>query len=365
MYFDYLEEHEMLRNMARGQLARRDPVQCYRKAGNRLDVGIRRQNRKADAAQGWIGMLVPEELGGIGGSAVEALVVAEELGRACDSGAFATINAVALCLANVGTDAQRTAYLDKVNQGELGIAWATASTPEVRAEPLDGGWRLSGKAKFVQDADIAGALLVDAKTANGISQFLVPHPTIGLTVRASTTADVARQFCDVTFEGAQVASEALVGAEGVAGEAIAEQGRLVATLIAADSVGAAAKLLEMTVAYTKERIAFGKPIAAFQAIKHRCADMLINIEAARVATWYAAIAMRDNLPDAVEAAAIAKFYATEAASFVAIQSLQLHGAIGMTWEHDLHIYLKRVKANEILWGSNSTHRELVAAALGI
>jgi alkylation response protein AidB-like acyl-CoA dehydrogenase len=121
----------------------------------------------------------------------------------------------------------------------------------------------------------------------------------------------------------------------------------------------------MTVSYTKERTAFGKPIAAFQAIKHRCADMLIQLESARVAVWRAAVAVRDGAPDAAEAVSIAKFFATEAASYVAGQALQLHGGIGFTWEHDLHILLKRAKANEVICGTTAWHRERLARALQI
>jgi alkylation response protein AidB-like acyl-CoA dehydrogenase len=138
-----------------------------------------------------------------------------------------------------------------------------------------------------------------------------------------------------------------------------------ATLTAIDSVGVAARLLAMTVSYTKERTAFGKPIAAFQAIKHRCADMLIQLESARVAVWRAAVAVRDGAPDAAEAVSIAKFFATEAASYVAGQALQLHGGIGFTWEHDLHILLKRAKANEVICGTTAWHRERLARALQI
>jgi alkylation response protein AidB-like acyl-CoA dehydrogenase len=372
MHFDYLEEHEMLRDAAHGYLQRNNPILQLRST-KPLDSKIRRQNLRIEAEQGWSGMLVPELLGGSGLSLVEAMVVAEELGHAAHPGAFAGLNAASEAIVKLGTEAQRRAVLPGLMTGES-LAWAPSSgvpgagsskSSSVVAERVAHGWRMTGTAQFVQDADIAEHLLVEAVTTNGISQFVFTTTMSGVDVRPALTIDVSRSFCDVTFNELIVPNSALLGVDGAAKQSIAYQRLVAAVLTAADSVGIATRLLNMAVAYTKERIAFGKSLAAFQAVKHRCADMLVQVETSRVATWYAAIAIRDSRPDMAEAASIAKFYATEAASLVASQALQLHGAIGMTWEHDLHLFYKRAKANEMLWDSNATHREQVATAMSI
>jgi alkylation response protein AidB-like acyl-CoA dehydrogenase len=372
MHFDYLQEHEMLRDAARGYLQRNDPLLQFRGTKG-IDPGVRRQNLRVEAEQGWSGMLVPEVLGGSGLSIVEAMVVAEELGHAAHPGAFAALNAASLAIVNSGSEAQRGALLPGLVTGEplawavsFGVPGADASrSSSVVAERVTDGWRMSGTAQLVQDADIADHLLVEAVTTKGLSQFIITTTRRGPEVRPALTIDVTRRFCDVTFDGLIVPDSALLGVEGGAEQPVAYQRLVAAVLTAADSVGIATRLLSMTVAYTKERLAFGKALAAFQAVKHRCADMLVQVETSRVATWYAAVAIRDSRPDMTEAASIAKFYATEAASLVASQALQLHGAIGMTWEHDLHLFYKRAKTNEMLWDSNTLHRERVATAMSI
>jgi len=355
MHFDYTDEHDMLRDAARGHIQRNSPVAAYRR-GLTSTAAYRTGSLRLDAQQGWAAMMAGDDAVSI----VEAMVVAEELGRASHSGAFAASNSAAWAVAQSPAPGLR-AKVAALKAGGTALG-AAAGASKVQAIVTPGGLRIEGGLRFVQDADIAGDLLVAASTEGGQLQVLVPADARGITLRPVTSVDVTRTWFDVRFEDVIVAPELIVS-EGP--DAISRRADLAAVLVAADSVGAAAHLLGITVAYAKERAAFGKTIAAFQAVKHRCADMLIRLESARVAVWYAALALRDQRPDAAEAAAIAKFYATEAASWIAGEALQLHGGIGMTWEHDLHLFLKRAKANELLFGSNHRHRDKVAEALAI
>ncbi len=371
MYFDFLEEHEMLRDAVRGVMKRHDPLALIR-ADPMLDHAARRAQLQIEAEQGWADVMIDESLGGTGFTIVEAMVIAEQLGRAGNSSAFGARNAAALAVSRFEHE-EREPLLSSVARGEICIAWLAAGNPQthgkngpaITATPCSGGWRINGTAHLVQDADIADMVLIDALTDEGWLQFLVPVRPDHMAMREVTGLDVSRRFCDVTLDRLEVPQSALISPNGQAKNMMMLQNRILAVLTSADSVGIAERLLDMTVAYTRDRIAFGKPIAAFQAVKHRCADILIQLENARVATWYAAVALRDGRDDVAQATSIAKFHATEAASFVASQALQLHGAIGMTWEHDLHIFYKRAKANELLWGSNASHREQVAQDLAI
>jgi alkylation response protein AidB-like acyl-CoA dehydrogenase len=372
MNFDYLEEHELLRDSARNFLSRNDPLTLLRSSPP-LQPGQRLARLRANAAQGWAGILVEENCGGAGLTILDAMVVAEELGRFADPWAFAAHNATCDAVARWGSDAQRADILAAMGEGRVIVARsnrvgkAQFAGPEIPlvAEPHPAGWCVRGTVSLIQDADIADFFLVDGAVPGGQAEFLIATDTEGVVVREIVGMDVSRRHCDVTFNSSMIPRTARLGNEQTAVSSIKRQACIGAVLTAADSVGVASRLLEMTVAYTKERIAFGKPVAAFQAVKHRCADMLVQVETARVATWYAAIALRDARPDMHAAASIAKFFATEAGSLVASQALQLHGGLGMTWEHDLHFFYKRAKANELLWGSSASHREHVADALAL
>lgn len=361
MHFDYLPEHEMLRDATRGYLEHADPIARIRRG---LDAKARRTAWRTDAAQSWAGLLAPEEYGGAGASIVEAMVVGEELGRAAHPGPFIASNTAAAVIARFASPEIRAEILPRLIEGAEHVALAVSGfeAPSVRAVEADGGWRLEGQARFVQDGDIATLVLIAAETARGRAFFLLPADAIS--ARRAHTYDLSRTWSDLTFT-ANATPGHRIGADSDADAIATLVLRTAATLAAIDSVGIAARLLDMTVQYTKERQAFGKPIAAFQAIKHRCADMLIQLESARVAVWYAAVAVRDDMDDADEAVSIAKFFASEAAAYIAGQALQLHGGIGFTWEHDLHILLKRAKANEAVWGTASSHRERVARGLDL
>jgi len=369
MYFDLSEDHELLRDSVRGALGRSDPVAALHGATAPAPEA-RRMQAAIDAAQGWTGLMLADALGGGDVSAVEAAIIAEEFGRALHCGDFAGQSAAAQIVQSRGTGDIANGLLRGIIRGTHSIAWAACDVDQrtgglrtsVNAVDKGANWTLHGRAGLVQDADLADFILVDACHAGGLVQFLVPRSLSGLTIAPADIVDVGRSFFDVTFNQAVVDAGALLG-KGEAAPAIEAGLALAAMLVSADSVGAGARALEKTVAYAKDRVAFGQPIGSFQAIKHRCARMLVLIETARAAVWKAAIALRDDPASAGEAVSAAKSYANNAALQVAGDALQLHGGIGMTWELDIHILLKRIKTNSVRWGTSAGHRERVAIAL--
>jgi alkylation response protein AidB-like acyl-CoA dehydrogenase len=320
------------------------------------------------AQQGWTAMLLEEDVGGAGGSIVDAMVVAEELGAGAFPLSFLGCNVAALAIAASGSQQQQS-LLPQLAEGtaiavrglsETSGGWEPARL-QLALSGAPGSRTLNGTARLVPDADIADFVLIAALGDDGPRQILVPTAARGISMRRVDVMDQSRFLFDVEFDSVGLSESDFLGGAS----AIATELDVASVLLAADSVGIARQLLEMTVQYTKERTAYGRSIASFQAIKHRAADMLVQVEASRVATWKAAVALRDSLPDSVAAASIAKFFATSAAAEVAGQALQLHGGIGFTWEHDLHYFLKRAKTNEVINGPNAWHRERLARALDI
>ena len=173
--------------------------------------------------------------------------------------------------------------------------------------------------------------------------------------------DLTRRLCEVRFDGVLVPASGIVGRVGGAGEAIHRARQLATVVQAAEIVGAGEALFERTVQYAKDRVQFGRPIGSFQALKHRLADMLIELEGARAAARYAALAMADDREDRDEAVAVAGAYVRDAVAHLCGESLQLHGGIGFTWEHDVHLYLRRVKSEQVLYGEPWRYREALSA----
>ncbi len=226
---------------------------------------------------------------------------------------------------------------------------------EVRASRSGDGWRLEGVARYVHAAADATLLLVTATgPESGVVNLLVPRPSAGLTDRVLTGLDLTRRFAEVHFDGVTVPG----AAELAGGWAVVERCLSVATVLqAAESVGAADHLFTATVEYAKKRVQFGRTIGSFQAIKHRLANLLIELEGMRAAAHYAALALGDGLPDADEAVATAGAYVDDAFAHLAGEAIQLHGGIGFTWEHDVHLFVRRAKVNQVLYGDGAWHRE--------
>lgn len=370
MDFGFNDEQEMLRSATRKFLDNELPISRVRELIE-SDDGFDREAYRSGAELGWTSLLVPERYGGAGQSIVDAVVVAEEHGRLVQPGPFLPTSVVAIALSELGTDDQKSEVLPGLVTGEQIATWCFAETEgtwdasHLALQLVDNhdGFLLSGTKMYVQDAHVADHLLVTARSTTGLTQVLVPATSAGLTIRSLTALDITRRLCEVRFDNVRLPRSAIVGSLGQADQAIERQLQAAIILTCAESVGAAQQLLDITVQYAKDRVQFNRPIGSFQAIKHKCANMLTWLEASRAATYYAALAFQDHVPDAPQAASIAKSYVSEAYSNLAGEALQIHGGIGFTWEHDVHLYLRRAKSNEVLYGDPAWHRERICTLL--
>jgi alkylation response protein AidB-like acyl-CoA dehydrogenase len=320
------------------------------------------------AELGWLGLLVPESLGGAGLGFVDLALVLEEAGRALLPGPFlSTILAADL----VSREAERSVaarLLPRLLRGDLRVALAVLE-PHGSWRPADvalaartdaQGWRLTGTKTFVADAPSTDALIVPALTAEGIALFFVDTRSEGLSLRPHAYLDETHKMATVRFESVRVSPEDRIVASARGAVALAELLSRARAGLAAELCGLAARVLELSVAYARTREQFGRPIGSFQAIQHRCADMLVKVESARSAVWYAAWAIDAGVEQAELAANLAKAYASECATRVAGDGIQIHGGLGFTWEQDLHFYYKRAVASELAYGDPASCYERAA-----
>jgi alkylation response protein AidB-like acyl-CoA dehydrogenase len=370
--FELSDEQRMLRDATRRLLEARSPLTAVR-AAHDSEPGFDRGLWLEGSALGWPGMAVPEELGGSGQGIVELAVVAQEHGRLVQPGPFLPTATVTLALVAAGADRpevrERTAdVLGGAADGTSILSWAFAEPgrgwlPEATATQATraaGGLVVTGVKTSVQDADVADVLLVTARCDGELVQLLVDRSAPGVSCTRLRGLDLGRHLCEVRLDGVRAPESAVVATGTAAVERDLAAG---AVLLCAESVGVGARLLEMTVDYAKMRVQFGRPIGSFQATKHKCATMRSQLQGAQVATYYAAMALAAGTDDADTAASVATSFTSEAVSRIAGEALQIHGGIGFTWEHDLHLYLRRAKSNEVLYGDASLHRELLCRNL--
>jgi alkylation response protein AidB-like acyl-CoA dehydrogenase len=362
--FGFSEDQDLLRATTRRFLAEQQSLAQVRRSLEEPDIFDADLWRKG-AALGWTAMLVPPEFEG--GSVteqplVDLVVLGEELGRTLNPGPFVPCNVIAGAIARFGTEVQAKAHLPPLARGEATAAWCLSGdgSPEpgaleVRAEREGDVWRLEGVARYVQAAGTASLLLVVGKEPQGeVRNLLVPRPTARLSERTLLGLDLTRRFAEVRFDGVTVpAANLLPGGQDAVDLCLS----LATVLQSAESVGAAELLFEETVDYVKKRVQFGRTIASFQAIKHRLADLLMGLEAMRAATYYAALAFGDGLDDAAPAVATAGAYVDDTFAHICGEALQLHGGIGFTWEHDVHLFTRRAKVNQVMYGDGAWHRE--------
>jgi alkylation response protein AidB-like acyl-CoA dehydrogenase len=370
----FTEEQELLRDSARRFFESECTTQFVRqRMAEPAEVTDEFWQKLAD--QGWLGIIYPEKEGGSGLGLVDLVVLMEEMGRAVMPGPFlSTVLLGGATIAEAGSPAQRREWLPQIAAGgaKAALAWTEpnlrwdAAGIALLAREAGGGFTLSGTKLFVGDAHLADILVVAARTRDastmedGISLFLVPKNAPGLKITTLPTIDETRKQCEVRLDNVSLPGSALLG-EIHRGWAPLSRviGRAIVAL-AAEMCGGAQQVLDMTVAYAKIRIAFGKPIGSYQGVKHQAADMLVAVENAKSLTYYAAWAMDQNLDEAPLAVSMAKAAASDMARQVAGTGIQLHGGIGMTWEHDLQLYFKRAKASEVAFGDATWHRERVA-----
>jgi alkylation response protein AidB-like acyl-CoA dehydrogenase len=339
--------------------------------------------REMDGRRGWdpavwrrfagelgaVALDVPEELGGAGASFREVAVVAEELGRSLVrlpwfSTAVLGVG-VLLHAAGDGADAARTELLPALASGEVTAALAHAEETageRTRAEPDGEHWRLTGSKTRVIEGATADLILVSASTGAGIGLFAVSSGAAGVTRTPQRALDPNRQLASLTLEDAPARA---VGDPSAGGPVLERVRDRAVTALACEQTGGTSAALDMTVAHAKERIQFGRPIGSFQAIKHRCADMAVALESARSASSWAAAAAADTPEDLPLAAATAALACAEAYSFVAAETIQVHGGIGFTWEHPAHLHFRRAATGATLFGDQAVHRERVLRTLGV
>jgi alkylation response protein AidB-like acyl-CoA dehydrogenase len=374
MDIGFSEEQELLRDTARKFL----DAECTTKFVRRMmetEAAVTPEFWRQLAENGWLGITYPEEAGGSGLGLLDLVVLMEEVGRAVMPGPYAaTVLLGGAAIAEAGSAAQKNEWLPRITAGdakatlavtEPNARWDAAGiTASAREER--GGFVLSGAKMFVPDAHLADVLVIAARSGDGstmedgVSLFLVPRDATGLAIRLLPSVDETRKLCEVRLDNVAVPASALLGALHQGWAPLVRVIDRAAVALAAEMCGAAQRVLDMTVDYAKMRVAFGKPIGTYQGVKHKCADMLIEIENAKSLTYYAAWALDENEPDAAMAASMAKAAASDAGRKVCAAGIQLHGGIGMTWEHDLHLYLKRAKADEVAFGDATWHRERIA-----
>jgi alkylation response protein AidB-like acyl-CoA dehydrogenase len=332
------------------------------------------------AEQGWLGLIYPEAYGGAGLGVVDLTVLMEEMGRTVLPGPyFSTVLLGGLAILEAGSESQKETWLTKTAEGEarVTLAWTEpnarwdAQGITLRARPAAGGFMLSGTKLFVHDAHTADALVVAARTADGanpkegVSLFLVPRDARHLEVKLLPTMDQTRKLCEVSLNDVAVTPDALVGERDRGWLPLSRVIERATVGLCAEMCGGAQKVLEMTTEYAKIRVAFGKPIGSYQGVKHKLADMLVDVENAKSITYYAAWAVDEGVAEAPLAASMAKAYVSDAYRKVAAAGIQLHGGIGFTWEHDMHLYFKRAKGSEFTFGDATYHRELVAQLINL
>jgi alkylation response protein AidB-like acyl-CoA dehydrogenase len=283
------------------------------------------------------------------------------------------VNVVAMALSHASNAADHADVVEALMAGQATASWAVyepghgwdpaAITTTATRDGDD--YVLAGVKDRVDSGDQADYLLVTARAAEGLRQFLVPATAPGLTVRRAQSLDLVRRFATATFDDVRVPAASAVGGGGEAEAAVGRQLQTAVALQCAELAGAASRVFEFTVQWAFDRYSFGRPLASYQALKHRFADMKLWLEASFATAAAAARAVQAGDPDAAELASVAKAYIGERATDLMQDCVQLHGGIGVTWEHDIHLYLRRATVNRVMWGTPAEHRRLIADFLNV
>jgi alkylation response protein AidB-like acyl-CoA dehydrogenase len=369
MIFAFTDEQRELAATLRRFLQDKSPSSEVRRL-MQTEAGYDPQTWSQLAGQlGLPGLVIPEKHGGSGAGPVELALVCEEMGRALLCAPFfGTAVLAAAALMASGDQAAQEEFLPGIADGttiatlavcEDDGAW-TADGMTARARRSADGYVLDGRKSFVIDGHTAGVLLAVARADGGPSLFAVRGDADGLGRRPLQTLDMTRKQAALSLDAVPAR---LIGSEGSAADVVAAALRLGAVALAAEQVGGAQRCLDMSVEYAKIRMQFGRPIGSFQAIKHMCAEMLLEVESARSAAYYAAWAAQDGSDELPLVASMAKACCSEAYFRAAADNIQIHGGIGFTWEHDAHLHYRRAKSAELMLGTPAEHREIAAGYL--
>ena len=371
MELELTADQKLFQASARSLLEKEHPLDRLR----RLELGEAAWSRESwqrGAELGWAATIVPEELGGgsVSGEGVRDLaLLAEELGAGVAPGPFLPVNVVlAGLVAAHGTGPDHSATIEALAAGEQVAAWAVYEpgsqwAPEaarVAATPTAEGWRLDGTKDRVEAGGEADLLLVPATTPEGLVQFLVPVSAAGVSVSPQWALDLSRPLAEVRLDGVVVGADAVVGTPATTAEVLERQLQIALVIQCAELCGGLDRMFALTMQWGFDRYSFGRPLASYQALKHRYADMRTWLEACHATTQAAAAAVQAGSPDAPQLVSVAKSFVTERAQWILQDCVQLHGGIGVTWEHDLHLYLRRATSDRALYGTPEDHRRRLA-----
>ncbi len=369
MDFDLSKPQKMLQSSVHEFLSRHCPVSKVRElmaTATAFDPEL----WEGMADQGWTGLTIPEEWGGLGLGAVELAVVAEAMGQHCLPGPFISNQCAAATIVASGHQDQCAEYLEAIADGQVrgtlaqleeNVRWH-AGISDIDVVPTGNRIGIKGSKFYVPDADTADFQIwtvLGDDNIGGIVAITIPHATPGMTITPMPAIDQTRKIYRVDLD-TEVADDRLLARGGFTIEAVEAGVREAIVALCAEMVGGMQWMMDTTVEYAKTREQFGRPIGSFQAVQHHCANMLLYLESARSATYYAAWAVAEKDPEAAQLVSIAKAYTSDAARELANLAIQVHGGIGFTWEHDLQLYYKRAKSSEILFGDANYHREELA-----
>lgn len=376
MDFAFSDEQEEFRATLRRFLAEHAPMTEVRRAFASGDGFDRALWKRMASELGLQGIALPGEHGGQGFGFLELGIVQEELGRALVPGPFlASAVLAAGAIRAAGTPADHAALLPGLAAGdriatlalvEASGAWSPDSVSSV-CRPDGDAMLVDGDKPFVLDAVAADLLLVAARApgtrgTEGVSLVAVESASPGVTIRGAEALDPTRRWGRVELRGARGRT---LGVPGAAAAPLARALDEAAIALAFEMIGGAERCLEMAVAYAKERVQFGRPIGGFQALKHKCAEVLLELEGAKSAVYYAGWVAAEGRPELAQAASLAKAAAADAYLRASAENVQIHGGVGFTWEYDPHLFFKRAKTSEILLGDPIRHRDRIASSLGV
>jgi alkylation response protein AidB-like acyl-CoA dehydrogenase len=369
MQFTFNEEETLLQESVSGFLASHGSSAAMRSAME-SELGYDPELwRSIVSEMGMGGIAFPARLGGAEMGHVGLVIAMMEMGRVLlPSPYFSSIALAAQAILNAGTEAQQDALLPAVIAGDTiaTLAWRGLERTPAIAVRIDQNGKLNGEAGFVPYAHVAGLLVVAAEAEGGKTVLVaIPADSDGVAIERHVSMDLTRPLSTVRFANVAVAQDQVLGGDADAAPALERTLDLARIALAAENAGGAEGVLDLTVTYTKDRVQFGRPIGSFQALKHRMADMMVEVETAKTGAYYAACVVDEESDELAEAAAIANSYSADAFMGAAGNAIQLHGGIGFTWEYDAHLFFKRARANAILLGDPSSQRVLIADLIGV
>ncbi len=370
MDFDLSKPQQLLQKSARDFFSRECSHEKVRGL-MKTDTAFDEKLWQGIADQGWTGLIIPEEFGGLGLGIVELAVVAEEMGRAVLPSPFLSTVWAAALIERAGSEGQKAQYLEAISSGEIKATVAlveasnswNADAVQLQAEKAGENYVLNGRKDYVTDAGVADLILTVARSGADLVLLPVPAKSEGLTITHTPSIDATRKLYSIEFKNVAIPINDVLETGYRAKDALDQATAIANVALCGEMVGGMQWVLDESVEYVKTRQQFGKPVGIYQAVQHRCADMVLQTESSRSAVYFAAWALSENDATAKLAVSTAKVFCSEAGRLVGNNGIQVHGGIGFTWEHNLHLYYKRFKSSEIMFGDATFHREIIASEI--